>query len=66
MHIVVNGEPVECEAQTSLHGLIVQLGFNPAAIVVERNRELVSGGDFSQTSLEEGDKLELLHFVGGG
>jgi thiamine biosynthesis protein ThiS len=66
MQIVVNGKPVACAAQTSLHSLILQLGFKPEAVVAERNRELVPGEDFARTSLEEGDKLEVLHFVGGG
>jgi thiamine biosynthesis protein ThiS len=66
MRLVVNGESVECEAGTSLRGLIVQLGFTPEAVVAERNRELVPGGRFAQTDLEEGDRLELLQFVGGG
>ena len=66
MHIIVNGGSVECEAGTSLHGLIVQLGFKPEAVAAERNLELVPGEDFSRTSLEEGDKVEILHLVGGG
>ena len=66
MRIVVNGKPVECGEGTNLNGLIVQLGFKPQAVVVERNRELVPGDDFARTCLEEGDRLELLHFVGGG
>ena len=66
MRIVVNGKPVECEAGTNLRDLIVQLGFKPGAIVAERNREIVPGEQFAQTCLGEGDKLELLQFVGGG
>jgi len=66
MHIVVNGKPVACEAETSLRALILQLGFKPEVVVVERNRDLVPGEDFARTRLEEGDRLELLHFVGGG
>ena len=66
MRIVVNGQPVSCEVGTNLHDLIVQLGLKPEAVVVERNRELVPGENFVRTCLEEGDNLELLHFVGGG
>ena len=66
MHIVVNGKPVACEAETSLHALILQLGFKPEAVVVERNGDLAPREDFVRTRLEDGDKLELLHFVGGG
>jgi sulfur carrier protein len=66
MRVVVNGKPVECEEGTSLRDLIAQLGFEPGAVVAERNRELVPGDDFAQTRLVEGDALELLQFVGGG
>ena len=66
MRLVVNGKPVTCEAGTNLHDLIVQLGLKPGAVVAERNREPVPSGDFASVSLEEGDTLELLHFVGGG
>jgi len=66
MRVVVNGKPVECEAGTNLRDLIVQLGFKPGAIVVERNRELVRREDFPRILLGEGDTLELLQFVGGG
>jgi thiamine biosynthesis protein ThiS len=66
MRVIVNGESVECAAGTSLHGLIVQLGFKPEAVVVERNHELAPSGSFAQIVLEQGDKIELLQFVGGG
>jgi len=66
MRIVVNGKTIECEVGTNLDSLILQLGFKSRAVVAERNRELVPSDDFVRTRLEEGDKLELLHFVGGG
>ena len=66
MRVVVNGSPVVCEEGTSLYGLVVQLGFKPEAVVAERNRELVPARDFARIRLKEGDRLELLHFVGGG
>lgn len=66
MTITVNGKSVTCEAGVSLRELILQLGFTPDTVVAERNRELVPGEHFAETRLEEGDTLELLHFVGGG
>ena len=66
MEVIVNGKPVSCEPGTSVYGLILQLDLKPESVVVERNRELVGGGDFAATALEEGDTLEILHFVGGG
>jgi thiamine biosynthesis protein ThiS len=46
--------------------LIESLGLDPRMIVVERNREIVRRPDLDRTPVEDGDVLELVHFVGGG
>ncbi len=66
MEITVNGKVVCCEPGTSVRALVLQLELEPESVVVERNRELVPGEQFASTVLEEGDVLEILHFVGGG
>ena len=64
--ILLNGEPRSVEAGLSVEGLLRRLGLDPRMVVVERNREILSRGAVGATPVEEGDGLELVHFVGGG
>ncbi|MBI4644733.1 MAG: sulfur carrier protein ThiS [Deltaproteobacteria bacterium] len=65
MRVTINGEPRDLAASTVL-ALLEELGLNPAAIVVERNGEIVDRAAYQETALEEGDVLELVRLVGGG
>lgn len=66
IHITLNGEARSLPRPASLTGLIESLGLDPRMIVVERNREIVRRPDLDRTPVEDGDVLELVHFVGGG
>lgn len=66
MHITVNGEPVELPQGATILEYLEKRGYTPAAVVVERNRDIVPAAHFGATILKEGDVLEVLHFVGGG
>ena len=66
MKIAVNGEDKEIANGLSLGGLLEQLQIRPARVVVELNRNIVSRDAYGVTMLAEGDKLEIVHFVGGG
>jgi thiamine biosynthesis protein ThiS len=66
IRITVNGEARRLPRPASLKGLIETLGLDPRMIVVERNREIVRRPDLDGTPVEDGDVLELVHFVGGG
>jgi thiamine biosynthesis protein ThiS len=66
MTLTVNGEKRELEDGLSLAGLLSRLGVNPAKVAVERNRGIVSRSGFAATILQSGDRLEIVHFVGGG
>jgi thiamine biosynthesis protein ThiS len=66
MQIFVNGEPKECPESVSLAQLISQLGMKVDRVAVELNREIVPRAQWSDTELHEGDRLEIVHFVGGG
>jgi len=46
--------------------LIEQLGMKGDRVAVELNREIVARADWTQTRLNDGDRLEVVHFVGGG
>jgi thiamine biosynthesis protein ThiS len=66
LRIEVNGESREVEQQTTLDDLIKQLALIPARLAIERNREVVRRHDWPHTLLAEGDRIEIVHFVGGG
>jgi sulfur carrier protein len=66
MQIFVNGEPKECPESVSLSQLISQLGMKGDRVAVELNREIVPRAHWSDTELHERDRLEIVHFVGGG
>lgn len=66
MHIFVNGEHKACPEALLLAELIAQLGMKGDRVAVELNREIVPRAQWSDTELHEGDRLEIVHFVGGG
>lgn len=66
MRIEVNGESREVEQDTTLSELVSQLSLVPARLAIERNREVVRRADWPETKLNEGDRIEIVHFVGGG
>jgi thiamine biosynthesis protein ThiS len=66
MKLVINGEERTVPDVPTLATLIESLGMKPDRIAVELNREIVQRGKWSDTALRDGDKLEIVHFVGGG
>lgn len=65
----VNGEAREYGARDlpeTLSALIASLGLDPGMVVAEVNGEIVKRSDFSVRALSDGDKVELVRFVGGG
>ena len=64
--IVVNGEERQLPAGTTVLGLIELLGLGGRKIAVERNREIVPRAQHALAVLADGDRLELVTFVGGG
>ncbi len=62
----LNGEQRTLPASTSIRGLIEHLGLSGDAVAVERNREIVRRSAWLNTLLREGDRIEIVHFVGGG
>ncbi|MFZ5746975.1 MAG: sulfur carrier protein ThiS [Pseudomonadota bacterium] len=64
--IVVNGEHRRVVAGMSLAQLAEELGLAPEKIAVERNLEVVPRSTLAQVCVEDGDELEIVHFVGGG
>ncbi|HJQ32737.1 MAG TPA: sulfur carrier protein ThiS [Pyrinomonadaceae bacterium] len=66
MQIKLNGEPKDLDEGTTLLALIGQLSLAPERLAVELNREVVRRADWPSTVLGEGDRVEIVHFVGGG
>jgi thiamine biosynthesis protein ThiS len=64
--VVVNGEPREIAAGASLLDLLGSLDLDPRVVVVEHNRQIVRRPGLGGVKLQQGDQVELVHFVGGG
>ena len=65
MRIQVNGEPRDTRAETVL-ALVEELGLDVRKVAVERNLEIVPRSLHAATPVAEGDRFELVQFVGGG
>lgn len=65
LRIQVNGEAREVTAATIL-GLVQELGLDVRKVAVERNLEIVPQSLHAQTPVAEGDRIEVVQFVGGG
>lgn len=66
MKLTVNGELRELEGPLTVLGLIGKLGLPAAKIAVERNLEIVPRSAYGEVALRDGDRLEIVNFVGGG
>jgi thiamine biosynthesis protein ThiS len=66
MRIRINGEDKDVLEGQSVAALLEQLQIRPGRVVVELNRAIISREAHGSTLLEEGDVLEIVHFVGGG
>ena len=64
--LTINGEEREFTGIATLSDLVSQLGMKSDRVAVELNRELVSRDRWPATQISNGDKLEIVHFVGGG
>ena len=65
MKVFVNGELREVQTST-LAELITELDLPVARIAIELNREVVRRSDWGSTMLKDDDRIEIVHFVGGG
>ncbi len=62
----INGEERAVPAPASVESLLTYLGLEPRKIAVERNLEIVPKSLYAQTVLCDGDRIEIVQFVGGG
>lgn len=66
MLIQVNGESRETPAGTTVAGLLSQLGLNSGRVAVEHNLRILPKARWEETRVSEGDRFEIVQFVGGG
>lgn len=66
MDITLNGKPRSLATGTSIAELLNQLQLDCQQVVVENNRRIVSRQRHADTILQDGDCIEVVHFVGGG
>ncbi|HWR36324.1 MAG TPA: sulfur carrier protein ThiS [Clostridia bacterium] len=66
MKLIINGEEKDFTSGLTLAALISQLGIKGDRIAVELNRDIAPRASWETIELTEGDKLEVVHFVGGG
>ena len=66
MNVTINGELRSFDAALTVEALLTQIGIDPRKVAVERNLEIVPKSAYGQTVVGEGDKLEIVHFIGGG
>ncbi len=65
MEIIVNGE-TRAAAPVSIMELLRSLDIDPRRVAVELNQDILPKGEYESTILNAGDRIEIVHFVGGG
>ena len=66
MQITLNGEPRSFQSIADVAGLVAALGLDVRKVAVERNLEIVPRSAYGKTPLADGDRIEIVHFIGGG
>ncbi|MBB5519612.1 sulfur carrier protein ThiS [Amphiplicatus metriothermophilus] len=66
MQVLINGETRRFDAPMSVSALLAALELPATKVAVERNLEIVPRSAFAETTLADGDRIEIVHFVGGG
>jgi sulfur carrier protein len=66
MKLIINGEARVFEGVSNVAELIDKLGIKGDRVAVELNREIAPRAQWISAPLKDGDKIEIVHFVGGG
>ena len=66
LKLIINGEERELETAMSLEALLKDLGITKGKVAIERNLEIVPRSLYASTQVADGDRLEIVHFIGGG
>ncbi len=66
VNAIVNGEARSLDPGATLASLVHQLGLDPTRLAIELNRRIVKATAWSQTTIDNGARIEIVQFVGGG
>jgi thiamine biosynthesis protein ThiS len=66
IEIIINGEPYQIAEDSSLIDLVNELKIAPERVAIEVNLSIIPRPSWAETRLRAGDRLEVVHFVGGG
>jgi thiazole synthase/sulfur carrier protein len=66
MKLTINGEERRFSALPHVAALVAELGLDARKVAVERNLEIVPRSAYGSTALVDGDRIEIVHFIGGG
>jgi thiamine biosynthesis protein ThiS len=66
MRVLLNGETRDFRDGVTVHEIVVELGLIQRRIAVEVNRDILSRETYAQHCLNDGDVVEIVHFIGGG
>jgi sulfur carrier protein len=66
IHITLNGDCLQFDSEITVADLLDRLALQGKRIAVELNQEIVPKSTFTHTFLKQGDKLEIVHAIGGG
>jgi thiazole synthase len=66
IHVTINGENRQFDAPVRLDILLSNLGIDPRKVALERNLEIVPRSSYGDVTVGDGDRLEIVHFIGGG
>ena len=66
LNVIINGEAKNLGKAMTLNEMLIFLGLDPKKIAVERNLEIVPRSTYAEVQVRDGDKYEIVHFIGGG
>jgi thiamine biosynthesis protein ThiS len=66
LHITLNGEPYELESPLTVADLLTKLAIDSRRVAVEHNLAILKRHLFADTLVHDGDRIEIVNFVGGG
>ena len=66
MQLTINGEMRELSRARDVAAMVAELGLDVRKVAVERNLEIVPRSLYAATALADGDRIEIVHFIGGG
>lgn len=66
MTLTINGEERAFGTLSTLAALVAELGLDARKVAVERNLEIVPRSAYLETAIADGDRIEIVHFIGGG